>query len=254
MLPGMYLGMIVLTAILASAASLGASLIVFIFVIHVGLWPWITLAIVVAAGGMSSISVPMITLNRITAKKVKIEFKLPFLLAYMATLSSAGMNPVETIKHVAMKDFGPISKEFQKVVYREEILGEDIITALNYVASNTPSTELRDILTGMTNIIVSGGSLQSYCEQESKSVFEKKKTKLKGFIDSLAAFSEGYIGGIIISIVMAIIGIIIVGALGFKIGPLSTQQLLDVFVFLVIPLVNMLFIAGLEMKFSGGEY
>ncbi len=254
MLPAMYLGTIILSSIIATGASLIGSFIVFRFIFPTDLWWLYTLAIVGSAIGFSVGSFPLITYNKISAKRVGIDSTLPFVLAYLATLSSAGMNPVESIKHVALKNFGPVSREFQKVVYREEILGEDIITALNFVATNTPSDPFRDILIGVTNIIVSGGSLRSYCEQQSKILFDQKRAKLKGFIDSLATFSEGYIGGVVISIVMGIIGIIIVGALGFKILFFTTQNLLDIFVFVVVPLVNAIFLAMLEMRFSSGEF
>ena len=106
----------------------------------------------------------------------------------------------------------------------------------------------------MGNIIISGGSLRTYCEQESKELFAVKRAQLKGFIDSLAAFSEGYIGGIVVSLILGIIGIIIVGALGLKILPfLSTQNLFDIFVFLLVPLINIVFLAVLETRFSGGD-
>ena len=254
MLPGMYLGTIFLTALIGLVVSLAGALIVFRYFIFTPLWPLITIGMVCAAVGMAAGSIPLITFNKITAKKVKIDATLPFLLAYMATLSSAGMNPVETIKHVALKDFGPVSREFQKIVYREEILGEDTVSAMNYIGTNTPSEELRDILAGITNIITSGGSLRSFCEQQSKSLFETKKARLKGFIDSLASFSEGYIGGIIVTIIMGIIGIVVIGALGLKVAFFSTQNLLDIFVFLVVPLTNVVFLAVLEMKFSSGEF
>lgn len=253
MLPGMYIGTIVLTSVIVSVSSLVGALFVFYYFLHTTLWELLTLGIVGGALGISIGAFPMMTLNKITGKRVKIESTLPFVLAYMATLSSAGMNPVETIKHVALKDFGPITKEFQKIVYREEVLGEDIISALTHIAANTPSETLKDMLIGMTNIIVSGGSLKSYCEQESKSLFDAKRTKLKEFIDSLAAFSEGYVGGVVVSIVMGVIGIIVVGALGLHILFLSTQNIFDLLTFLVVPLVNVLFLAMLEMKFSSGE-
>ncbi len=254
MLPAMYVGTIALTGIIATSVTVAATLIVFRFIISSSLWLYITLGMTAGALGMSLGALPLITLNRITAKQVKIEATLPFVLAYIATLASTGMNPVETIKHVALKDFGPVSTEFQKIVYREEVLGEDAISAISFVAASTPSESLKDILTGFTNIILSGGSLKAYCEQQSKNLFETKRSKLKGFIDSLASFAEGYVGGVIVGIVMGIIGIIIIGAFGFKFGFLSTQNLLDIFVFVIIPLINAVFIGMLEMKFSSGEF
>ena len=224
MLPGMYLGSIITTAILVTVAATLGSWALFTYLIRTPLSLIFEVVIPLAALGASLGALPLITVNKITGKKVKIDAVLPFVLAYMATLSSAGMNPIETIRSVGLKDFGPVSREFQKIAYRTDVLGEDLITATNHIAKSTPSLLLHDILIGVGNIIVSGGSLRSYCEQESHELFEMKKAKLKGFIDSLAAFSEGYIGGIVVSLILGIIGIIILGALGGAPLGLSTSK------------------------------
>jgi archaeal flagellar protein FlaJ len=254
MLPGMYLGSIFTTALIVTVAALLGSWFVFSFILKSSLSLIFELVVPLAALGISLGALPLITLNKITGKRVKIDSVLPFVLAYMATLSAAGMNPVETIRAVGLKDFGPVSREFQKISYRSDVLGEDIITAMNHVAASTPSDTLHEILIGISNIIVSGGSLRTYCEQESKELFDVKRAKLKGFIDSLAAFSEAYIGGIIVSVILGIIGIIILGALGLHVLPfLSTADLFLIFVFVLVPLMNIIFLAMLEARFSSGE-
>lgn len=255
MLPGMYIGTIVLTAIISGAAALAGSYVVFTYVFRTPLWLIFTAAITGSAVAMGVIALPMTTLSKITAKKVQIDSSLPFLLAYMATLSSAGMNPVETLRAVALKDFGAISSEFKKIVYRFDVLGEDVVSAVNHIATTTPSDHLHDILIGISNIIVSGGSLKGYCEQQSVELFADKKAKLKAFIDSLASFSEGYVGGVIVSVVMGVIGIILLGALGIRLASwLSTQDLFLLLIFFIVPFVNIVFLGMLEMKFSSGEY
>ncbi len=254
MLPGMFLGSIITQAILGTVGVFGVTWVIFTFFIKTTFGPLLEILVPMAAFCGSMGGLPMITLNRITAKRVKIDAVMPFVLAYMAALSSAGMNPIETIKHVALKDFGPVSREFQKITYRTEVLGEDINTAMNFVAQNTPSETLHEILIGISNIISSGGSLRSYCEQESRELFELKKAKLKGLIDSLAAFSEGYIGGIIVGIVMGVITIVVMGALGLHVLSFSTEALLEIFVFVLVPLLNVAFLGLLEMRFSSGDF
>jgi flagellar protein FlaJ len=255
MLPGMYVGTIVIYAVLAGVITLAGSVLVFTFIYQTPLAPILIPAISGTAVLAGAGALPVITVNKITAKRVNIDANLPFLLAYMATLSSAGMNPIDALRAIALKDFGAISGEFRKIVYRFDVLGEDIVSALNHIAINTPSTSLHDILIGISNIVVSGGSLRGYCEQQSVSLFAEKKAKLKGFIDSLAAFSEGYVGGVIVTIVLGVIGIIIIGSLGIQVAPfLSTQNVFEIFIFFIIPFVNVIFLAMLEMKFSGGEY
>ncbi len=180
MLPGMYIGNIAMTAIIATVATLFVSWFVFSFVLQTSLALIFEIVLPLSALGASLGALPLITLNKITGKKVKIDAVLPFVLAYMATLSSAGMNPVDALRAVGLRDFGPVSREFQKIAYRSTVLGEDIVSSINHVALATPSDALRELLIGMSNIIVSGGSLRTYCEQESKELFLVKRAKLKG--------------------------------------------------------------------------
>ena len=252
MLPGMFVGTMVVTCLVAASLSFVGSYLLFTYLYPTSLSLILTLSISGAAAAISLISFPIITSNKIGSKKVKINSALPFVLAYMATLSSAGMNPVEVVRHVAIKEFGPVSTEFRKIVYRFDVLGDDVISAINYIALNTPSENLHDILIGVSNIIVSGGSLKAYCEQESKNLFEDRKNKLKQFIDSLAAYSEGYVGGVIVSVIMGVIGVILIGSLGVKVLPyLSTQDLMLIFIFFLVPFVNIVYLGILELKFSG---
>ena len=255
MLPGMWVGSIVMTAIITGVILLFGTWLVFQYILHSGLATIFEVAIPLTGVGIAAGGLPLITFNKITGKRVKIDAVLPFVLAYIATLSSAGMNPVDAIRAVGLKpEFGPVAREFQKISYRSDILGEDIISALNHIALNTPSETLRELLIGMSNIIVSGGSLRTYCEQESKNLFDVKRARLKGFIDSLAAFSEGYIGGIVVSLIMGVIGIIVIGSLGLHLIPfLTTADLFAILVFVGVPLINIIFLAMLETRFSSGE-
>ena len=251
MLPGMYVGGIVFTAVLATVAAFVGSYCFLTYLFPSSLTLYLILGTTGATLAMSLAAFPLITSGKISSKKQRIEAALPFLLAYMATLSSAGMNPVDTIKHIALKDFGALSTEFRKIVYRFDVLGDDIISAINYIASNTPSPTFHDILIGASNIIVSGGSLKLYAEQESKNLFDDKKVNMRRFIDSLGAYSEAYVGGVIITVVLGVISIIIIGALGIKILPfLSTQDVMDVFVFFLVPFVNVVFLGMLVLKYS----
>lgn len=254
MLPGMYVGSIVFTAAIATAVAFVGSWVVFNYIVPTGLTSLMILAVTGCTLGCSLIALPVMTSGRINSKKTKIDTTLPFLLAYMATLSSAGMNPIDVTRQVAIKEFGAISAEFRKIVYRFDVLGEDIISAINHVATDTPSPTFHDILIGISNIIVSGGSLKGYCEQESKALFDDKKNKLKSFIDSLAAYSEGYLGGVLVTIILGVIGIVVIGSLGIYIAPgFGTQDVFLVFIFFIVPFVNIAFLGILELKYSGEE-
>ena len=47
--------------------------------------------------------------------------------------------------------------EFKKVLFKVDILGEDVVTAMHSLVDNTPSDLFRDLCIDVTNIIYSGG-------------------------------------------------------------------------------------------------
>ena len=122
---------------------------------------------------------------------------------------------------ISREEYGQISNEFRKVLFRVDILGEDVVTAMNGLTQNTPSDLFRDICIDMTNIIYGGGGLKSYLETKSKELMAIRRQTYKEFVESLAVFGEGYLGGVVMMITLAVLGIVISGALGIEFGPLK---------------------------------
>jgi flagellar protein FlaJ len=147
-------------------------------------------------------------------------------------------------------DYGHISNEFKKVLFRTDVLGEDAVTAMHSLVNNTPSDPFRDICIDITNIIYSGGGLKGYLEAKSKELMASRRQVYKEFVESLAVFAEGYLGGIIMVITLAVLGIVISGTLGIELGPLTPVQMFNVLIYVVTPVVNIIFLAMLGVKYS----
>jgi flagellar protein FlaJ len=77
-----------------------------------------------------------------------------------------------------------------------------------------------------------------------------RRQTYKEFVESLAVFGEGYLGGVVMTITLAVLGVVITGALGIQIGPFSAQDLFNYLVYLLIPLINIIFLQMLAVKYS----
>jgi flagellar protein FlaJ len=108
----------------------------------------------------------------------------------------------------------------------------------------------RDICIDFTNIIYSGGGMKEYLETKSKELMTIRRRVFKEFVESLAVFGEGYLGGIVMLITLATLGIVISGSLGIELGPFTPEQLFNYLVYLVTPLVNVIFLLMLGVKYS----
>jgi flagellar protein FlaJ len=121
---------------------------------------------------------------------------------------------------------------------------------MHTLINNTPSEPFRDICIDVTNIIYSGGGLKGYLEAKSKELMATRRQVYKEFVESLSTYAEGYLGGIIMIITLGVLGIVISGALGIEFGPLTPSQMFNLLVYVVTPVVNIIFLAMLGVKYS----
>lgn len=188
-------------------------------------------------------------INKVNVKKVEIERDLPFALAYMSILASAGSTPLKVLASLSIQNYGHISNEFKKMGYRVYFLGEDSLTAINNLANNTPSAVFRDTCFDLGNIIHSGSGLSEYLAKRSEDLITLKKLAMKEFIEDISMFAEIYLM-IILFEILAIIGIPLIGLFGLEVASLNANAMFIIFAYILLPFSNILFLALLEMKYS----
>lgn len=248
MAPGMFISLVFVTTVVATVTMLVLSTILFRNspnpLIYIAGLTLLTFGLVLSA-------FPFALYNRSSEKKMDIERELPYALGYMSVLASAGSSPLDIIRRIAIEDYGHISKEFGKVIYRVDILGEDAITAMNDLIQNTPSEMFRGVCIDIANIMHVGGGLMSYLEGKSKDLMTMRRQVQKEFVDSLSIYGEIYLGGIVMSIIIAILGIVVGGALGIEFGIFTPRDLFNITTYGMLPFINILFLTILWMKYSG---
>src|SRR5271157_6438840 len=240
---GMFMSMAIVSALLAVVPILIFSFIVF------GI-SWYMYILVLVALVTVGAMFPFVLYNKISNKKIGIEKEIPFALAYMSILASAGSTPLEILRRMAIENYGEISSEFRKVVYRIDVLGDDEVSAMNDLANNTPSEIFRSIVVDIANIMYSGSGMKEYLEAKSKDLMNIKRQTQREFVDSLYIYGGMYMGGILMMMIMTVIGIVLMGALNLNIGPFPPSEMFIIFVYLLIPLINIIFYLMLEMKYS----
>ncbi len=199
----------------------------------------------------SLITFPFIIYNKISEKVVGIDRELPYALSFMSILASTGTTPLDMIRKIAHEDFGYVSKEFRKMLYRVDYLGEDIITAMNYLANSTPSKKFREICIELSSIIHTGSGLRDFLNNQNRELMAIKKNALKEYMDLLGMYAEIYLGGVVMTTVMGLIGIILIGTLGIELPVLTLKQLFMLFVYFVVPFMNFMYLIILIL--SGGN-
>ncbi|MDI3539381.1 MAG: archaeal flagellar protein FlaJ [Methanolobus sp.] len=247
MTPGMFMSLSVVTAFLASAIVFIFSVILFrnasTPLVYIGMLTFLTF-------GLTISGFPFVLYNRISGKNMNIEHELPFALSYMSILASAGSSPMDVVRTVAIEDYGEISTEFGKVMYRVDVLGEDGVTAMNHLVRNTSSESFRTICMDLANAMQAGGGLRTYLEMKSKELMDLRSKLQREFVDSLAIYGEGYLSGVVMSVVLVVLMIVVGSALGIDLGVLTPRQMFNLFVYFMLPFINIVFLVLLWMKYS----
>lgn len=247
MTPGMFISLSLVTATLASAVVFLFSLLLF----RNSSSPLVYIStLTVLTFGINVSGFPFILYNKISNKNLNIEHELPFALGYMSILASAGSSPMDVIRTVALEDYGNISTEFGKVMYRVDVLGEDGVTAMNHLVRNTSSESLRTVCIDIANSMQAGGGLRSYLEMKSKELMQMRWKLQKEFVESLSVYGEGYLSGVVMSVVLVILMIVVTSALGLDLGAFTAKQMFNLFVYFVLPFINIVFLILLWMKYS----
>lgn len=253
MTPGMFSSLWLVTSVMSSFVMLVMSSVLLTLPqspVHVES-PYLYILLITLIGtGASAIGFPFYLQNEIENKKRDIDAQILYALAFMSILSSSGATPLEIIRRISREEYGQISNEFRKVLFKVDILGEDIVTAMTGLVHNTPSELFRDICVDLTNIIYGGGGLKSYLETKSKDLMSIRRQTYKEFVESLGIFGELYLGGVVMTLTLAILGIVISGALGIELGAFKPKDLFNGLIYLLIPLINVIFLQMLSVKYS----
>jgi len=105
----------------------------------------------------------MLPFMKVGSRRQHLDTFLAFTSSYMTVLASAGVTPERILRSTAEKD--PkfmLSDEIANVVGRIDLLGYDVLNALNAEVDRSPSTNYQDLLRGFAGVIRTGGDMKKF--------------------------------------------------------------------------------------------
>jgi len=176
-------------------------------------------------------------------RKNSIESNLPFAINHMYAISASGAPPITMFKLLSnLTEYGEISKEAKKIVRNIEVFGMDEITALKQVASKTPSKKFKEILDGISYSIRRGGSLKLFLREKSKSALFDYTINRQKYNQTLAIYADIYTAILVAAPLIFVVILSILNVLGGTIMGMPIIQFTRMILFIVIPLLNILFL------------
>ncbi len=177
----------------------------------------------------------------------KIEAELPFAALYMASISSAGVQPLKVLNLLAAsKEYRAVGKQIKKVTNQINFFGMDVVSAIKTTNKMIANKKLVELLNGLATNIVTGGNLMSYFEEQAKKALTDYKVSREKFTESAGIYSDIYTGLLIAAPLIFMLVLVIINAFGGTIMGLTISTI-SVIGLLLLVLLNIIFLIYLEI-------
>ncbi len=132
--------------------------------------------------------------SKANRRATKIDKKLADAMSFIASMASANINIDMIFKELAKQPlYGEISEEAKWITRDTEILGLDILTALNRAADRCPSDNFREFLQGVVTTSTSGGKLKPYFKSKMEEYQDERKLQVQQNMETLGMLAESFV-------------------------------------------------------------
>ncbi|HEX9846304.1 MAG TPA: type II secretion system F family protein [Candidatus Nitrosotenuis sp.] len=171
------------------------------------------------------------------SRATKLSEEIPHYIGYMATLCASGLSLEGIFKSISKENSNEeVVKDAKYVTRNIEVLGMDVITAVNDLIRRTPTGPYSELLDGAIITFKSGGNLREYFLATAKVHLEEKKLNVKRSTESLGIIAEIYTILLIVFPLMAIIMLSIMAIMNPDLGGFDLLTLMNMLTYVLVPL------------------
>ncbi|OGJ16729.1 hypothetical protein A3K74_00745 [Candidatus Pacearchaeota archaeon RBG_13_33_26] len=257
--PATYISVLILTTILAAAASF----VIFVFLLFFSISPTFPIITRAADGfGIRLLKtfwilfvIPagtflfMYLYPSLEKKSIenKINQELPFATIHMAAISGSMIEPTKIFSIISStKEYPNLEREFNKLLNEINIYGYDLVTALKDLAINSPSQKLGELFNGLATTITSGGDLYEFFDKRSNSMLFEYRLDKEKRTKTAETFMDIYISVVIAAPMILMLLLMMMKISGFGVS-LSTSMI-TLLVVGGVSLINTAFMIFLQLK------
>jgi flagellar protein FlaJ len=199
----------------------------------------IVLSLVASIGcaGMTFGALQLSPVINAKSRATKLSEEIPHYIGYMATLCASGLSLEGIFKSISKENSNEeVVKDAKYVTRNIEVLGMDVITAVNDLIRRTPTGPYSELLDGAIITFKSGGNLREYFLATAKVHLEEKKLNVKRSTESLGIIAEIYTILLIVFPLMAIIMLSIMAIMNPDLGGFDLLTLMNMLTYVLVPL------------------
>ena len=169
-------------------------------------------------------------------RRKRMDLELPYVASHLSILATAGLPPARMFKLLEDSATTPqVASEANEITRDVEVLGEDIITALEAERIRSPSKTFAEMLEGFVATIRSGGSLTGYLQDATRVVMDLRRVAAKQLVEGLATFAEVYVTLMVVFPLLIIVMFSVMSIIGGGMGGFSTTAMMTLVTYLIIP-------------------
>ena len=252
--PGMWTAVSTVTTLLAVPVAFALSAFLFLEVIPTPSWVLYVFGITAVTFAAVFLGFRFQLRTRIANRKDQLDRELPFTLSELSVLASTGASPIRLVRKMAQRDHDPaMTAEFKRAVYKTDIQGKDLITALAETAKESPSNIVREAFWDLANMIHQGGNLDEYLRTKSDDVLKLKRVVQRDFIERLSTFLDMYVALVLIGVLMISVAAFLLNTLGQTALGFDSNGLLLLLTFGIVPLAVIMTIILITIAYARSQ-
>lgn len=248
-----YVSLMVLLSAISFAAGFSTTLIVaLIFALPILLTVMFAFGVAILSGALVFGALYGVPSFLATSRRKSMDLELPYVTTHLSILAQAGMPPARMFKLLEDSRTTPqAASEANEIVRDVEILGDDIITALEAERGRSPSKVFAEILEGLVATIRSGGNMKGYLLDSTRAMMDLRRVAAKQLIEALAAFAEIYVTLLIVFPLLIIVMFSVMALIGGGLGGFSVTTMMAVVTYGIIPLSACVVLVMLDSMLVG---
>ena len=179
----------------------------------------------------------------LTSKKNSVEGNMPFAINHMAAISASGVPPFVMFKLLtSIPEYGEVANEAKRIVRNVDTFGMDVVSAMRNVAERSPSAEFKQFIYGIISTIETGGDLKKYLENSAKEALFDYRLKREKYLQTLSTYADFYTAVLIAAPLFFVSVLSVMSLVGGEVFGLSIPAAMRIGVYVMIPLMNIMFI------------
>ena len=183
------------------------------------------------------------------SKKMKNE--LVFAVPHMSSVAGSGAPPLQIFKLlVESSDYKEIGEELKHVLNYVNLFGYNLSTAIKVVAKDTPSHDFKELLNGIVSIVETGGDLKKYLSDKADDSIRQYRIDQSKYLAQISTYSDVYTGILIAAPLLFVVTLAILEKVSPQLGSFTVGTLASMGTFILLPVLNIIFILFLEMTKS----